>query len=367
MTPRPVTVGYDMTPASAQQGGVGRYTTDLAAALGRRTDVRLERLAPGHPPLPGALGGVTRRAARARYYPFTLDRLAVRRGVDLVHCPGEVAPLRLSRPLVLTVHDVLPWRFPELFSRTNAARQKLLVSRAARRASRIMVGSEYTRREVVELLGVEPGRVAVAPLGVDRRFRRIDADPVALAHRFGIPPGPFALWVGNPEPRKNLSTLLRAFALVRRRAPECSLVLVGSERVADRETERELDLLGSTVIRPGFVTDEELVALYSATTCFVFPSLYEGFGLPPLEAMACGAPVVAADRTSVPEVVGDAAVLVDPSDPDALADAIERVVLSPETATHLRRVGQQRAREFTWDRCAERTVDAYRAALADPR
>jgi glycosyltransferase involved in cell wall biosynthesis len=364
---RPVAVGFDMTPAAVRQGGVGRYTTDLAAALGRRTDVRLERLDPRTGPLGGLVGSVTDRTLRLGYYPLTLDRLASRRGVDLVHCPGLLAPLRLSRPLVLTVHDVLPWRFPELFSRTNAARQKVLVSRAARRASRIMVGSEYARREVVELLGVAPERVAVAPLGVDRRFTRVEADPVLLAHRFGIPPGPFALWVGTPEPRKNLSTLLRAFALVRRRAPECSLVLVGSEGVADRDTERELDLLGASVIRPGFVDDEELVHLYSATSCFVFPSLYEGFGLPPLEAMACGAPVVAADRTSVPEVVGDAGILVDPSDPDALADALERVLLSPEAATRMRRLGLQRAREFTWERCAELTVAAYRAALADPR
>ncbi len=126
-------------------------------------------------------------------------------------------------------------------------------------------------------------------------------------------------------------------------------------------------MLGRSVIRLGVVSDDELVSLYSATTCFVFPSLYEGFGLPPLEAMACGAPVVASDRASLPEVVGDAGMLVEPTDPDALADAIERVVLTPDVAERMRRDGLRRARAFTWDRCAEQTVEAYRAALDDPR
>ena len=220
---------------------------------------------------------------------------------------------------------------------------------------------------MVDLLGVAPERVAVAPLGVEPRFHPIHADPVMLAHRFGIPPDPFVLWVGTPEPRKNLSVLLRAFALVRRRAPHCSLVLVGGDGMEDRDTARELELLGRSVIRPGVVTDDELVALYSATTCFVFPSLYEGFGLPPLEAMACGAPVVAANRASIPEVVGDAGILVDPTDPDALADAIERVVLNPQVASDMRGRGLARARDFTWDRCAQHTIAAYRAAIDDPR
>jgi len=269
--------------------------------------------------------------------------------------------------MVLSIHDVLPWRRPELFTRTTLARRKLLLSRAASRASRVLVASEHARDEVIELLELEPRRVAVAPLGVDRRFRPIEPDPVRLAHRFGIPPDPFVLWVGTPEPRKNLSVLLRAFALVRRRAPECSLVLVGAEGLEDRDVARELELLGRSVIRPGVVSDDELVSLYSATTCFVFPSLYEGFGLPPLEAMACGAPVVASDRASLPEVVGDAGILIDPTDPDALADAVERVVLSPETAEDMRRRGMARASGFTWARCAEQTAAAYRAALDDPR
>jgi glycosyltransferase involved in cell wall biosynthesis len=356
-----------MTPAVLAIAGVGRYTTELAGALARTPGVELERL--GFPGL-GDGDPVRRRATRVArslaYYPVTLSRQAARRRVELVHCPGPVAALRTGLPLVLTIHDMLPWRYPEMFGRVAVARQRLLVGRVARSADRILVGAEYTRRDVVEYLDVSPRRVEVVPHGVDARFTPRQTDPLRLAHRFGIPPGPFVLWVGTLEPRKNLASLLRAFALVRRRAPETSLVLVGEWGLADAEVERDLDQLGRSVIRPGFVTDEELSILYSATTCFVFPSLYEGFGLPPLEAMACGAPVIASDRSSMPEVVGDGGLLVDPTDTDALADAIESVVLSPERAAELRRAGLARAREFTWARTASLTVATYRAALADP-
>jgi glycosyltransferase involved in cell wall biosynthesis len=359
-------VGFDVTPAPSAPAGVTRYANDLLAALDRAPGVRMERIG-----MPKAMGGglvgrFARGAARdLAMYPVLLDRQATRRGVDLIHCPGPMVPQRLTRPLVLTIHDMLPWRYPDLFSRRNIIRQRLLVARVARRAHRIVVGSDYTRREVVELLGIPESRVAVTPWGVDRRFRPIRQDPAELAHRFGIPPEPFVLAVGTAEPRKNLSALLRAFALVRRRAPECSLVLVGTQDGEGSELERELSSLGRGVILPGIVSDDDLVALYSSTACFVFPSLYEGFGFPPLEAMACGAPVVAAARTSVPEVVGDAAILVDPNDADALADGIEQVVLSDEIASDLRRRGLARSREFTWQRCAEATVAAYHAALDD--
>jgi glycosyltransferase involved in cell wall biosynthesis len=358
-------VGFDMTPADEGTAGISRYTRDLSAALGRTAGVHVERLVDHDTPGRGRMPRVVRRTGRRlAYYPAGLDRTAAHRDVDVLHCPGPMVPLHTALPLVVTVHDVLAWRSPELFSRSGAAQQRLLVARAAKRAQRIVVASEYTRSELVELVGIPPDRVNAVPLGVDRRFQPIRPEPMQLAHRFGIPPAPFVLWVGTPEPRKNLATLLRAFGLVRRRAPECVLVVVGMDRVVDRNLERELEHLGSSVIRPGFVTDDDLVALYSATACLVFPSLYEGFGLPPLEAMACGAPVVASNRSSIPEVVGDAGILVDATDPDDIADGIERVVLVAETAAELRKLGLERARQFTWDRCAQLTVAAYHEAIA---
>jgi glycosyltransferase involved in cell wall biosynthesis len=359
-------VGFDLTPSGASSAGISRYTKDLSAALGRTPGVHIERLMDHEAPGAAHAPRVMRRAGRRlAYYPAMLDRTATHRDVDVLHCPSPMLPLRTTLPLVVTVHDVLAWRSPELYSRAGAAQQRLLVSRAAKRADRILVASEYTRSELVDLLGISPDRVTAVPLGVDRRFQPIEPEPMQLAHRFGIPPNPFVLWVGTPEPRKNLATLLRAFGLVRRRAPDCMLVVVGMDRVTDRDLERELEHLGASVIRPGFVTDDDLVALYSATACLVFPSLNEGFGLPPLEAMACGAPVVASNRSSIPEVVGDAGILVDATDADAIADGIERVVLSKESAADLRRRGLERARQFTWDRCAQLTVAAYHEAIAN--
>jgi len=360
-----VRVGFDMTPARVETPGVGRYTADLSAALAQLPGVQLERL--GFPALgDGALGRQAGRVGRSvAYYPVLLGRQAARRRVDVLHVPGPVAPVRAALPLVVTVHDVRAWREPEQFGRVAVRRHRLLVTRVVRSAARVLVGTEHMRRDVVELTGVPPGRVQVVPLGVDARFNRVEPDPGRLAHRFGIPPGPFILWVGTTEPRKGLANLLRAFALVRRRAPEVALVLVGEWGFADAGVERDLEQLGQSIIRPGFVTDDELVTLYSASACFCFPSLYEGFGLPPLEAMACGAPVVASDRGGIPEVIGDAGVLVDPVDADALADALESVVLSPERAADLRRRGAARARGFTWARSAELTLDAYRGAIAE--
>jgi glycosyltransferase involved in cell wall biosynthesis len=356
-----VRVGFDMTPAVLAIAGVGRYTTELAGALARTPGVELERL--GFPGL-GDGDPVRRRATRVArslaYYPVTLSRQAARRRVELVHCPGPVAALRTGLPLVLTIHDMLPWRYPEMFGRVAVARQRLLVGRVARSADRILVGAEYTRRDVVEYLDVSPRRVEVVPHGVDARFTPRQTDPLRLAHRFGIPPGPFVLWVGTLEPRKNLASLLRAFALVRRRAPETSLVLVGEWGLADAEVERDLDQLGRSVIRPGFVTDEELSILYSATTCFVFPSLYEGFGLPPLEAMACGTPVMASKAASLPEVVGDAGLLVDPLESEQMAAALERRILDEGLRADLRRRGLERTAGFTWEAAARTLVDVYR-------
>jgi glycosyltransferase involved in cell wall biosynthesis len=364
MTERLLRVGFDVTPSESQSAGISRYTRDLSAALGRTPGVHVERLT-DHDARTSRMERVTRRAGRRlAYYPAMLDRTATRRDVDVLHCPGPMIPVHTALPLVVTVHDVLAWRSPELFSRAGAAQQRMLVSRAAKRADRIVVASEFTKAELVHLVGIAPDRITAVPLGVDRRFQHIESEPMQLAHRFGIPPVPFVLWVGTPEPRKNLGTLLRAFGLVRRRAPECVLVVVGMDRVADPELDAEIERLGSSVIRPGFVTDDDLVALYSSTACLVFPSLNEGFGLPPVEAMACGAPVVASNRSSIPEVVGDAGILVDATDPDDIADGIERVLLSPGTAADLRARGRSRARQFTWDRCAELTVAVYREALA---
>jgi glycosyltransferase involved in cell wall biosynthesis len=358
-----VRVGLDLTPAAMSGAGTGRYPRELLRALGRRDEVDLVCLAAtrrrGSGPVSRIVQGVWREGA---YYPFVLGRRAARLRLDLVHCPAAFAPRVGKRPLVLTIHDVLPFRYPELFPRVVVAYSRLTWAAAAKRARRVITGSEHTRSELVELLGVDPERVAVTPYGVSERFRPAEPAPGWLADRFGVD-RPFVLCVGTLEPRKNLVTALRAFERVARET-DALLVVAGGPGWGNELFERELPRASERVRLTGYVSDDELVRLYSAASCFLFPSLYEGYGLPLLEAMACGVPVVAGDSTSLPEVVGDAGLTVAPRDEQAVADAVLRVLGDRELAAGMRERGLRRAAQHSWEACAQATVAVYREVLA---
>jgi glycosyltransferase involved in cell wall biosynthesis len=357
-------VGLDMTPAVMSGAGTGRYPRELIRALARRDDVSVLALAAsrrrGTGPVSRIAQGLWRELG---YYPLGLARRARRLGADLVHCPAAFAARVPDRPLVLTIHDLLPFRYPELFPRVVIAYSRLAWRSAARRAARVITGSEHTRAELTSLVGVEAERVVVTPYGVSERFRPLAPDRDWLGQRFGID-RPFVLCVGTLEPRKNLLTALRAFDRI---ADETGalLVVAGGAGWGNALFERELPRAAGRVRLTGYVSDEELVRLYSGAGCFLFPSLYEGFGLPVLEAMACGAPVVTGDTSSLPEAAGDAALTVPPSDVEAVADAVKRVLEDTELAADLRRRGLERAATRTWDACAEATVAVYRAALEE--
>ena len=264
---------------------------------------------------------------------------------------------------MITIHDLLPLRYPELFPRVTVAHSRTSWKGAARRAARVITGSEHTKGELVELLGVEPARVAVTPYGVSPRFRTMDVDAAWLRERFGIDRR-YVLCVGTLEPRKNMVGALRAFREVARTVDDVLLVLVGGGGWRNAEFEAELgdrDRLCLT----GHVSDEELARLYAGASCFLYPSLYEGFGLPVLEALASGTPVVTSDRASLPEVVGDAGLSVSPQDVDALADAVTRVLTDPDLAADLRRRGLARAALRTWDSCAAATVAVYSDVIGE--
>jgi glycosyltransferase involved in cell wall biosynthesis len=268
------------------------------------------------------------------FYTRTLDRELRATGAQLLHCPGHAAP-RTGVPFVLTVHDVLPLRHPELFTYANRTHFRLLVAPAARRAATVITDTAHVRDQVVELLDVSPDRVAVVPCGISERFRPAEPDPAWLTSRFGVR-GPYLLTVGAGDPRKNV-------AMARRISGDRQLVAVGPETT-------------------GHVTDEELAALYSGADCFLFLSLDEGFGFPPLEAMACGCPVLASARGSLPEVLGDAAVLVEPAASEA-ADALARILRDEALRADLRARGLERARTFTWEACARATAGVYCQAV----
>jgi glycosyltransferase involved in cell wall biosynthesis len=303
-------------------------------------------------------------AREAWYYPLGLARRAAALSADVVHTPAAFSPRIPDRPLVLTVHDLLPFRYPELFPAVVVAHSRLTWGYALRRAQRVVTGSEATRRELVEIFGLDRGRVAVTPYGVGEQFRPQPAEPGWLASRFGID-APYVLCVGTLEPRKNLRGVLEAFRRLSATVEDCLLVIAGGRGWRNEQFDAELAQGADRVRLTGFVSDEELVGLYSSAAVFLYPSLYEGFGLPVLEAMACGAPVVTSTTSSLPEAAGGAALLVDPGDPAAIAAAAAEVLTSPAWAGELREKGLARARERTWDACAAATVEVYREAVAD--
>ena len=356
MAPR---VGFDITPALVDHAGVSRYSLELMRAL--RRSVPLEVLSASDRRPATELNRIAAGLRRELYYyPFGLARRAGRLGVDLVHCPGPYSPRVTAVPLVVTVYDLLPFRYPELFTRRVVAHMRSLGASAARRATHITTISQHSRSEIEELLGVPAERITVAYPGVGGAFRPTAPDPQRLRERFGID-GPFVLSVGTLEPRKNLVTVLDAFESL---SADCTLVVAGASGWRNEEFDRRLERARGRIVVTGRVSDDELVALYGAAACFAYPSLYEGFGIPPLEAMACGTPVIVSDSTSLPEVVGDAGLLVPARDADALAAEIDRILLSPDLAADLGARGIARSKQFTWDRCAESTVSAYRHALA---
>ena len=280
--------------------------------------------------------------------------------LDVVHAPGPTVPPAGGAGLVVTVHDLAPLRFPDRYPRATRLTLRRGMKAAAREADRIICPSESTAAEVEELLGVHRERLRVVPHGVDVPVED-DVAARQFLQRRGIPE-PYVLWVGTQEERKNVSAVLDAFALLARRHRDVTLVLHGpagwlGEEVGTGIRRRRLER--RVLASEGSLTRDELAALYSRAAVFVFPSLYEGFGLPVLEAMASGTPVVASNRSAIPESAGDAGVLVDPTDPGALSSAMSELLGDPERREQLVARGRERVATFTWEATARRTWSVY--------
>ncbi len=295
------------------------------------------------------------------------ERFLARRlkGFDLFHAPGYVAPKRLPCPLVLTVYDLVALTHPELAKRSNALHYRWRLPRSAKAAARIIVPLDCVARQVVERLGVERERVRVVPLGVDARLRPPSLDDrarVRARHRLAKP---YILFVGNIEPKKNLPRLLRAFGALKRDGLPHELVIAGKRGWRWRDVFALPAELGieSSVRFLGYVEEGDLAGLYGGAELFVFPSLVEGFGLPPLEAMACGTPVVTSDAEALVESTGDAAEHAPALDVAALAEAMRRVLGDAALRERLRAAGFARSAQFAWPRAADTTRSVYREAL----
>ena len=323
----------------SEMGGVERLARELCARLPALRPDRYKVVEPP-PRLAHRLGHLWEQGV----LPVRARRCA------LIYSPANLAPIGTRRNVVV-VHDLAPLRHPEAFSRSYVTYQRLMLPTLARRARGLITVSEFSKRELVELLGIAPERIAVAPLGVDDRFRpRLDSD--SARERYGLR-RPYVLAVATPSKRKNLSVLAAARAVLSGRGID--LVLAGSDRGYLRGAEVPLRRLG-------YVADEELPALYTGARAVVMPSLYEGLGLPCLEAMACGVPVVAARGGALPETVADAGLLVAADDGPGFADALHAAATDENLRQRLISAGRLRAAEFTWERTAALT-DAAIAAL----
>jgi glycosyltransferase involved in cell wall biosynthesis len=297
-----------------------------------------------------------------------LPRLAARAGVDVVHSLASTGPARGRFARVVTIHDLIFRLYPEAHAGLRTWGMRVLVPLAARRSHRILADSASTRDDLVRYVGVEAAKVDVVPLGVGatRTVAPLPEAEVRVRHRLGE--GPFVLSVSAKRPHKNLVRLLEALALIPAdRRPR--LVVPGYGTWHEAELRERAAALGvaDDVRLPAWVSDEELEGLYAAAAGFVFPSLYEGFGMPVLEAMHRGLPVACSDRSSLPEVVGDAALLFDPERPEAIAAAIESLLIDAALAERLRAAGREQAARFSWAATAQGCARAYARALVEAR
>jgi glycosyltransferase involved in cell wall biosynthesis len=375
-------VAIHYTPALTQTAGIGRYTRGLVAALARLSppdEMEFRLFAMGWPSKVGSwpahftwrgvpVSELTMiRLWHRLHVPLPAEWLTG--PVDLYHSPDYVLPPLRRAAGIVTIHDLSFLRVPACAEPKLRTFLIAEVPKAVRRAAHVLADSESTRRDVIELLAVPPEKVSVVPAGVGLEFRRVKDEGrlTAVRIRYGLPQH-FILSVGKLEPRKNFVRLIQAYALLRRRrAPPHHLVIVGERGWLYEETLREPDRQGVAgwVHFPGFVADEDLPAVYSLADAFAFPSLYEGFGIPPLEALACGVPTVVADNSSLPEVVGEAALRVPAEDVMALAEALDRLLRDEAWRERTRSAGPAQAGQFTWEMAAEKLLVAYQRALGE--
>ena len=345
----------DLIRSIVSEDRVNRYvifvTARGARSLGRlagaRTDVR-----------------ATAFSSRWYYVPIGLPLAVLRDRVDVLHAMFTVAPWCPARRIVLTVHDVCPDVHPEFFPPAIRRRFRWLLLRGVGRATRIIVPSELTRRELVEHYPVSPDKIVVVPDGVRARM---EADPTEPSEAFDPSewPSDFALYVGRFHARKNIERLIEAFGRSRARRDGLRLVLAGRDLWSGERIAAHIRALGleREVICPGHVPDATLGELYKRARLFAFVSVHEGFGIPPVEAMAHGLPVLASRISAMPEILGDAAHYTDPFDVEEMAGALDRVAGDSALRCDLVRRGRERAALYDWPGLARRTTQVYRDAV----
>jgi glycosyltransferase involved in cell wall biosynthesis len=366
-----VRVAIDAHVVGERESGNETYVVNLLRALADEPGDNSYQVLTPHPdrlraivPLPSSATIVrVWPAASVLRIPFGIPSAVRRYRSNVLHVT-YVAPPAVACPTVVTVHDLSYLAYPRSVSPRTRLILTVLVRASVRRAARVIAISAFTRQDLVTRYGIAEEKISVIHLAAGPAFRVLDD-----AGRQRLPEGvsePYVLAVGNLEPRKNLARLIEAFAAV---AVEpgitAKLVLVGKSKGQEASLARlvEQHRLRERVVFTGFVEEDQLVLLYNRAALFIYPSLYEGFGLPPLEAMACGCPVIASNVTAIPEVLGDAALLVDPTSVPAMAEAMRAVLRGNPAAADLRARGLRQAARYSWARAAEQTREVYSDAI----
>jgi glycosyltransferase involved in cell wall biosynthesis len=365
-------IAIDAHSVGAKLGGNESYALNLIEALAQIDRVNDYTL---YVTTPAAFERFNRRWPNFRVHttlphtpliriPLTLSAELRKNPVDVLHVQFTAPPF-CPCPVVVSIHDLSFEHLPQTFNRRSRTQLRLTVRHSARRAAKILTLSEHTRRDVIETYGVAPDVVSAIPLAAPAHFGPVthDKELQRVRHTYGID-GDYVLSVGSIQPRKNLVRLIKAYAALRgaRAGNKCpKLVIVGKCAWLYDETLRALEQTGveDSVVLTGYVPEPDLPALYSGALCFIYPSYFEGFGLPPLEAMKCGAPVIVGNATSLPEVVGEAALKVDPFDVSAIAAAMDQLINNSELRAELRVKGLARAKMFDWNDTAQRTLEVY--------
>ncbi len=374
-------IGIDAHAIGAQQGGNETYISNLIIALAEADqENRYTLYLASNPAAEQWRGRFPNFEIRLLPPPTPLVRVPValafelrRRAVDVLHVQFTAPPF-CPVPVVATIHDLAFEHLPETFTRRGKTQLRMTVRRTAQRAARIATVSEFSRQDIIRTYQIAPEKVVVTWNGIEARFTPHSPSDnegakqaVDVRRRYGISKE-FLLAVGSLQPRKNLVRLLRAYSRLRSTHPDFThqLVIAGRKLWLAEEILAEIarQPWAGDVIVTGYVPDEELPAFYRAASALVYPSLFEGFGLPPLEAMACGTPVITSNTSSLPEVVGEAALLIDPYSETELAAAMLRIIADQPLRAQLQASGLKRAGLFTWRATAEKTLQLYREASA---